>query len=84
MFLPLGSHPAEWGVGSRRQCPFNSLVWIHTVCHLMLRHQSLYAAKVCDLALESVLSSVTINALLISSVLNAKVCNTKHYGHQSL
>ena len=77
-FLPLGSCPAEWGVGSGHQCLFNSFVG-YTLClssNAQAPKSVIFAAKVCDCVLKSVLSSVTIDALFTSSVLDAKVCNT--------
>ena len=77
-FLPLGSHPAEWGVGSGHQCLFNSLAGytLFLSPNAQAPKSVIFAAKVCDWALKSVLSSVTIDALFTSSVLDAKVCNT--------
>ena len=78
MFLPLGSHPVEWGVGSGHRCLFNSLTG-YTLC-LSSKGQApksvIFAANVFDCASKSVLSSVMINTLFTSSVLDAKVCNT--------
>ena len=78
MSLPLGSHPAEWGVGLGHQCLFNSFTG-YTLClssNAQAPKSVVFAAKVCDCALKSVLPSVTIDALFTSSVLDAKVCNT--------
>ena len=78
MFLLLGSCPAEWGVGSGHQCLYNSLAG-YTLCsssNAQVPKSVIFAAKVCDCVLKSVLSSVTMDALFTSSVLDAKVCNT--------
>ena len=56
-FLPLGSCPAEWGVGLGHQYLFNSLAG-YTLC-LSSNAQALksiiFAAKVCDWVLKSVI-----------------------------
>ena len=57
MFLPLGSCPAEWGIGLGHQRLFNSLTG-YTLC-LSSNAQALksviFVAKVCDCPLKSVI-----------------------------
>ena len=57
MSLPLGSRPAEWGVGLGHQCLFISLAG-YTLClssNAQAPKSVIFVAKICDWAPKSVI-----------------------------